>query len=110
MSAVQRPVIVTLCGSTRFKTEFEIANRTETLAGRIVLSCGVWGHADGEVLSEDQKQALDGLHKRKIDLSDEILVVNPGGYVGASTSSEIAYARAAGKRVRYLFEPAPVIR
>ncbi|MET7853107.1 hypothetical protein ABZT48_33855 [Streptomyces avermitilis] len=44
---------------------------------------------------------LDGLHRRKIDLADDVLVVNPGGYIGDSTRSEIDYARALGKPVRY---------
>jgi hypothetical protein len=100
-----RPHIVTLCGSTRFKAEFEAANATETLAGRIVLSCGVFGHADGVQLTEEQKAALDGLHLQKIRQSDSILVINPGGYVGSSTEREIAYARSIGVPVRYLVEP-----
>lgn len=66
----------------------------------------MFGHADGVELSEADKAALDDLHLRKIDLSDEIFVVNPGGYVGASTRREIAYARAAGKPVRFLVNEA----
>ena len=38
---------------------------------------------------------------RKIDLADRVLVVNPGGYVGESTSREIAYARETGKPVSF---------
>ena len=58
------------------------------------------GEAD-EVVSTDQKAALDTLHLRKIDLADRVLVVNPGGYVGESTSREIAYARATGTPVSF---------
>jgi hypothetical protein len=45
---------------------------------------------------------LDDMHKRKIDMADEIYVINVGGYIGDSTRSEIEYARETGKKVRYL--------
>jgi len=107
-AAPEAPIIVTLCGSTRFKKEFEDANKSETLAGRIVLSCGVFGHdPDEPELSDEAKNELDELHKRKIDLSDEILVINVGGYIGKSTRGEIEYSKAHGKRIRYLVPAAP---
>lgn len=107
-----RPRIVCLCGSTRFKDAFDEANYQETMAGRIVLSVGFFMHASGNRHGEavgatpDQKIALDELHKRKIDLADEILVLNVGDYIGSSTASEIAYAVEHGKPVRYLEESA----
>lgn len=99
-----RPGIVCLCGSTRFRTEFDTANRELTLAGYIVLAPGSYSHSDGFAVTEAQKAALDELHFAKIDLADEVLVVNPGGYIGSSTSNEIAYATKSGKPVRYLVE------
>ncbi len=102
----QRPKIVCLCGSTRFAKEFADANERETLAGNIVLSVGCFRRTapDGqrEPMEESVKAALDVLHKRKIDLADEVLVLNVGGYIGDSTRSEIEHARKTGKRVRYL--------
>jgi len=109
--ATGRPKIVCLCGSTRFYEAFQRANYDETMAGRIVLSVGFYPHAKehGEAIGLtnagyplSQKAALDELHKRKIDLADEVLVLNIGGYVGASTRGEIEYAAAQGKPVRYL--------
>ena len=97
-----RPRIVCLCGSTKFKTAFEQANYDETMAGKIVLSVGFYGHASGEVLTPERKLALDDLHLQKIELADEILVINVGGYVGASTKREIWYAVYQAKRVRWL--------
>lgn len=89
------------------------AGWSETLKGHIVLSVGVWreGPADhgGEWIGESVKEMLDELHKRKIDLSDEILVLNVGGYIGDSTRGEIEYAEKTGKPVRYL-EPTPKAR
>lgn len=96
------PTLVCLCGSTRFRKAFEDANRVETLAGHIVLSVGFFGAEEGLRPSDPRKLRLDELHKRKIDLADEVLVLNVNGYVGDSTKSEITYARAHGKLVRWL--------
>jgi len=100
--------IVCLCGSTRFKDAFDDANYRETMAGRIVLSVGFFMHATGNRHGEgvgatpEQKIALDALHLRKIELADEVLVLNVGDYIGDSTGREIAYAHSLGKPVRYL--------
>jgi len=105
---VREPRVVCLCGSNRFGEAFREANLVETLAGRIVLTIGCNLRSDCELvaLSETErarvKADLDELHLRKIDLADEILVLNVGGYVGSSTSREIEYARAAGKAIRWL--------
>ena len=95
--------VVTLCGSTRFKDEFLEAQKRLTLEGNIVISVGLFGHSgDNEVWSAGTKEMLDDMHKRKIDMADEIFVINKGGYIGSSTRSEIEYAKAKGKAVRYL--------
>lgn len=96
-SVPDRPEIVCICGSTRFVEEMRAANRDLTFAGVIVVAPG---EAD-EALAAGQKTVLDALHLRKIDLADRVLVVNPGGYIGESTSREIDYARAAGKPVSF---------
>ena len=92
-----RPEIVCICGSMRFVEEMRAANRELTLAGIIVVAPG---ETDGSITGE-QRAALGALHLRKIDLADRVLVVNPGGYVGESTSREIAHARATGKPVSF---------
>jgi hypothetical protein len=102
---MEKPKIICLCGSTRFKDQFEKANRILTMKGIIVLSVGVFGHSDMVPLSESEKNMLDELHRRKIDLADEILVLNVGGYIGSSTSSEIDYAIEHKKPVTYLESP-----
>ena len=102
--------VITLCGSTRFKDEFMEAQKRLTLAGNIVISVGLFGHSgDNEVWENmdegtltNTKEMLDDMHKRKIDMADEIFVINVGGYIGSSTRSEIDYAVAAGKPVHYL--------
>lgn len=98
-----KPTIVCLCGSTRFGEAFRRMNLQETLAGKIVLTIGCDFKSDEALgLSPEVKQRLDELHLRKIDLADEILVLNVGGYIGLSARREIAYARQHGKRVRWL--------
>ena len=98
--------VITLCGSTRFKDAFMEAQKRLTLEGNIVISVGLFGHSgDDEVWSEGTKEMLDDMHKRKIDMADEIFVINVDGYIGSSTRSEIEYAIETGKAVRYL-EPA----
>ena len=98
--------VVTLCGSTRFKDAFMEAQKRLTLDGNIVISVGLFGHSeDEEVWTEGTKEMLDDMHKRKIDMADEIFVINVGGYVGTSTRSEIEYAKATGKPVKYLEQP-----
>lgn len=108
--------VVTLCGSTKFKDEFMEAQKRLTLEGNIVISVGLFGHAgDREVwegMEEDTltktKVMLDDMHKRKIDMADEIYVINVGGYIGSSTKSEIEYAKETGKAVRYLEESSKI--
>lgn len=102
--------VLTLCGSTRFKDEFFRAQKEFTLRGYIVVSVGLFGHSgDAEVwdgMDEDAmsntKRMLDDMHKSKIDMADAIFVVNPNGYIGESTWSEICYARMCGKEIRSL--------
>lgn len=95
--------IITLCGSTKFKDEFISEQKRLTLEGNIVISVGLFGHSgDNEVWSETTKPMLDDMHKRKIDMADEIFVINVGGYIGSSTKSEIEYAEKANIPVKYL--------
>ena len=102
-----RPRIVCLCGSTRFKDEINAANARLTMQGVLVISLGMFGHTDlpdvdWATNGSDLKRTLDELHKRKIDLAGEVLVVSDEtGYFGESTWSEIEYARAHDKPVRF---------
>lgn len=97
--------VITLCGSTKFKDEFLKEQKRLTLEGNIVISVGLFGHSgDDEVWNDNIKEMLDDMHKRKIDMADEIFVINKGGYIGSSTMSEIEYAKKTGKPVHYLEE------
>lgn len=102
--------VITLCGSTKFKDAFLKVQKDLTLKGNIVISVGLFGHSgDSEVWDNmdegtftKTKKMLDDMHKRKIDMSDEIFVINVGGYIGESTKSEIEYAKKTGKKINYL--------
>ena len=95
--------VITLCGSTRFKEQFLEVQKRLTLEGNIVISVGLFGHSgDNEVWNEDTKAMLDRMHLAKIDLADEIFVINVDNYIGDSTRNEIEYAKSKGKKVRFL--------
>jgi hypothetical protein len=103
-----RPEIVVLCGSTRFYELFQQENYRLTMEGFIVLSVGFFAHAADRAhgqtvgITPEQKVALDDLHMRKIDLADRVFVIDPGGYIGDSTRSEIEYAEQLGRPIEYL--------
>ena len=94
-------MIITLCGSTKFKDQFMEAQKELTLEGHIVISVGCFGHADPDPRIEAAKEMLDKMHFQKIDMADAIYVVNVDGYVGKSTGREIEYAKETGKLVIY---------
>ncbi len=99
------PKIVCLCGSTRFWDTFHSVGWELTLQGSIVLSIGVCTHAEdhgGEAFGEDVAAALDELHLRKIDLADEVWILNVDGYIGESTQKELNYAREKKKAILFL--------
>lgn len=106
---MDRPKIVCLCGSTKFKDAFTEAQLNETLDGKIVLTIGCSLRSDDEIFEHKSKSQLrlikaklDVLHFAKIDLADEILVLNVDHYIGESTEREIEYAKMRGKEIRYL--------
>ena len=104
---MDKPKIVCLCGSTRFYDAFQQANYEFTMEGNIVLSVGFYPHSQtkdyGQKVgcTEEQKIMLGELHKRKIDLADEVYILNVGGYIGDSTRSELEYAEENGKEISY---------
>jgi hypothetical protein len=97
-----RPTIITLCGSTRFIDDFREQYARLTDEGVIVLSVGRVVPQSEQRLGSARKQVLDELHLRKIDVSDEIRVLNLCGYVGPSSRNEVRYALAHGKGVVWL--------
>lgn len=93
--------IITLCGSAKFKKQFEQANAFLTLQGNIVISLAFFEKSKGFEITEKQAELLGNLHLKKIDISDEIFVIDVNGYIGDSTKREIEYANEKGKSIRY---------
>lgn len=94
--------VITLCGSTKFKTQFEETVKELTLQGNIVISVGCFGHSgDNEVWTDEVKEMLDDMHKRKILMANEIYVIDVDGYIGESTRSEIEFAESKNIPIRY---------
>lgn len=94
--------VITLCGSIKFKEEFEKIQEELTLAGNIVLTPNFFHYVKKEEINNEIKNMLDEMHKQKIDMSDEIYVINVGKYIGESTKSEIEYAKTKNKKISYL--------
>lgn len=107
-----KPKVITLCGSTRFTDEMLIKQWELTKQGYVVLSwCAlpegyyVWGPDKSHIADhEGVREIVNEGHKRKIDISDEVLVINVGGYIGEDTASEIEYAMSLGLPIKYLEE------
>lgn len=95
------PEIVCLCGSTKYKEAYRSENKRLSMAGKIVLSVGFFGHADNVELTSEEKQRIDQLHKRKIDMADRVHVIDVDGYIGESTQSEIEHAERTDTPVTY---------
>ena len=103
---MKKRTVVCLCGSTQFWKEFQEANYRETMAGRIVLSVGFYPHSsehhESTGCTPEEKEALDELHFDKIEMADEVLILNVGGYVGYSTRREVLHAAKLDKIIRWL--------
>lgn len=99
--------IICYCGSLRIAMEaFKKAEYESVLNGDIaLLPCCMFVDIEREYGAEsDYKIKADELHKRKIDICNEVVVLNVGGYIGESTRSEINYAKSIGKPIKYLEE------
>lgn len=84
--------VVTLCGSTKFKDEFIKVQQDLTLKGYIVLSLNIFTHSDDKELTNEDILMLSKMHMEKINISDEIFVIDVDGYIGTATRNEISYA------------------
>ena len=94
--------VITLCGSIKFKTEFMKVQEKLTLEGNIVFTPNFLNNIKKEEINEKTKKMLDEMHRQKIDMSNEIYVINVGGYIGDSTKNEIEYTKEKGKKISYI--------
>lgn len=96
--------VITLCGSTKFKKQFREAEAALTYQGNIVISLGFFEQSENIKLSLEKENLFKQMHFRKIDMSNEIFVIDVDNYIGESTRNEIEYAKGKGKIVRYYSE------
>lgn len=92
-------MIITLCGSARFRNEIDEIQITLALQGHQVFTIENFKNIE---ITKEMETMLGVSHRKKIDLSDAIFVINVNGYIGESTSNEIKYAKGKGKEVMYL--------
>ena len=102
MNSAKKYNIITLCGSIKFKAEFIKVQEKLTLDGNIIFTPNFFNNIRKEDKDVKIKKMLDEMHKQKIDMSDEIYIINFGGYIGESTKTEIEYAKTKGKKISYL--------
>ena len=100
-----KPIVVVIIGSTRFKQHHLGYAQKLTLQGKIALTSGFYHHVDNFPITTQQKEMIDRLMLARIDLSDEVLVVNINGYIGESTGRAIKYAHETNKRVTFVEDP-----
>lgn len=109
---MDKPKIITICGSTRFADlhyimKWELEKEGKVICLTINYLPGWYIHGQNwtpDHIGEQygNKDILDELHLRKIDISDSIFVVNQAGYIGESTRQEIEYAKKLNKEVIYM--------
>ena len=100
---VTKPAVVCLCGSTRFVETFNEWRKKLTYEGKIVLAIEIVTiQAKKDYPSSETKKMLDELYLRMIDMADEVMILNVGGYIGESTKKELEYARKNSKSIKFL--------
>lgn len=109
---MKKPKIVVFCGSSKFVSIMSVAawlveRDEQAIAMGLHLLPAWYKSPTGELpkhhLAEHEgvSDAMDSLHLRKIELADEVFVVNYDDYIGDSTRNEIAYATELGKPLRW---------
>jgi hypothetical protein len=100
--------IICLCGSLRFKGLFEKIEAHFVQENYVVLlPCCMYVDIERKYGVADYKNKVDAIHLRKIDLADEVFIINKDGYIGESTQRELDYAKMQKKVIRFL-EPIPI--
>jgi len=101
--------IIVLCGSSKYTDIMAVAAwLLEKKEGAITMGLHLlpdWYFekpvSDHLAEHEGVAPAMDELHMCKIDLCDEIFVINYNDYIGSSTTNEIKYAQKHGKPIRW---------
>lgn len=96
--------VITLCGSTKYATEFRNLAEELTLDGNIVLSPYIFSHTNNMYIDDETNEMLLNIQKAKIDISDCVFIINVDDYIGENTRKEIEYALMHNKEIKLLFD------
>lgn len=97
--------IMCLIGPARLQNDFLNAAKAFTLRGYIVLTPDVYTTTNTDGLNPDDREILDEVAQRKIQMSDIVFVVNPNNKIPESVQQQIKYAKSLGKEIRYYEQP-----
>ena len=92
--------IVTICGSVRFKED--MMKIRDSLMPDVWVMLPENMEMDIQKIDMDVKSKMDDLHLKKIELADEVIIINIDGYIGQSTALEMHYAKSLGKPMKFL--------
>lgn len=105
---MDKPKVVVLCGSSRFVgimavCAWLIERDEKAITMGLHLLPGWYPDIAPDHIAEKEgvADAMDTLHLRKIDLADEIFIVNYDDYIGDSTKREMYYAKEKHKNIRW---------
>lgn len=102
-------MIITLCGSKRFKNQVGELCRLLEAKGHLVLAPPFWKIVEPIQVSPSDSPLLAWTgatlgHFARIAQSRMVVVVNPGGYIGISTALEMGFCVASSKVLVTLVE------
>lgn len=98
--------IICILGSSKFKDRILGHKQRLSLQGKIVLDAGFFHHVDKLPITDEDKRRLDELVLDKVEMADEVYVVDEKGYIGQTTRKAIEHALRLKKPIT--FEEHPV--
>ncbi len=93
--------IITLCGSSKYKKQFRQMETMLSLQGYIVLCPIFFTEEELAELEEDQLEILQEAHQFKLNMCDEIFVIDMNGYIDEITRESIEFAENNRKGITY---------
>ena len=100
--------VIALIGNLEFEDEFKDVAEDLTLRGYLVFGPSIYSEDWRTQISESQEIDIKNMTKKRIEMSDEVLVINSNGYLTTNffhskVEDEIKYAISLNKKVNYLY-------
>lgn len=102
---ITKPYVVTLCGSGKFREELNTEFMRLTEKGFIVLTPAIFKFPSAMRFTIRDHAVLDVVHQKKMQMSDEVRIINVNGYIGSDTRKEIEWCKSHGIKITYLEDP-----